>query len=339
MTPFQRLFIACLLSQGLAVPAMAAGQKSMGLTLPEPVGATSACGPEETAAFNAALTAAAGQADLAALKRFALDHPDSCYAAAAALNAALLLEQRGYYSQALALFKLGWERGKGATKGLAYDYASRSGAELAKLEGSVGMTSEIQSLLGLIQDRPMRGAAAHVRGEALAIRELMQRHPEEAYKCGGNALEQVDMALHHRPGANPVARHPKVGSDGLTLKEMEALGKQAGVPVVAGRLAKEGSVPVPSVVLFKVGHYVAIVGENKGSYELHDDVLRLRISVPRSLLDSESTGIYLAPEGHEPSMGWVRLLDREKSALAGKGAAPDPDWAFPPCLGVNSESC
>ena len=339
MTLFRRLFVVCLLGQSLAASAMAAAPKIMALALPEPMGTTSLCGPDDANALNASLTKAAGQTDLAALKQFVLNHPDSCYALAATLNVALLLEQRGYYSQAMDLFKLGWKQGKGATKGLAYDYANRMGAELAKLEGSVGMTSDLHSLLGEIQDRRMRGDSAHVRGEALYISDLMHRHPEEAYKCGGNALEQVDMVLNHRLGANPVASHPKVGADGLNLKEMEELGKRAGVPVVAGRLSKEGSVPVPSVVLFKVGHYVAIVAEKHGSYELHDDVMRLRVTVSRSLLDSESTGIYLTPEGHEPASGWVRLLDKEKRAFAGKGFAPIPDVPYPPCLGVNSESC
>src|ERR1700752_905632 len=58
--------------------------------------------------------------------------------------------------------------------------------------------------------------------------------PRMPSAAGGWALERVLATLHPDKQINGIARHPKVGKDGLSLRELEALSVKAGLPMVAG---------------------------------------------------------------------------------------------------------
>jgi hypothetical protein len=138
---------------------------------------------------------------------------------------------------------------------------------------------------------------------------------------------------------NKWARHPKVGKDGLSLNEMETLSAQAGLPMEAGHVAMGGEIPMPSIALMKVGHYVAIVAAKDGAYELRDPVFGLDRWVSRGLLEHESSGIYLARATNEPTVGWTPVTALEASSVRGKGSVGGPHPPPPPCQQVSSGTC
>ncbi|HXC63720.1 MAG TPA: hypothetical protein VNZ67_05145, partial [bacterium] len=80
--------------------------------LPEPLEPVGDCGVDDKKAAFLAVSTASRQDDVQAMQDFLKANPDSCFAPSMALEAGLLLKQRGYYNEALQVLQGGWEHSR-----------------------------------------------------------------------------------------------------------------------------------------------------------------------------------------------------------------------------------
>jgi RHS repeat-associated protein len=267
--------------------------------LEEPLIPTRSVSVEETADLRSALASFRDRRridDLSALEDFVASHPHSGWNVALLTNLGLLDYHYGLFSKAFRDWTEAWNTGKGIKTGPGKALVDRAFGELIRMHARLGHADQIAALLKELVGRPIAGSATEYVDGAKEGLWTMRNNPGVAYLCGPMALKNLLLALG--------ATHDKVffldeyrsGPHGVTLDQVSRLADQAGLAhEIVFRQSAE-SVPVPSIVHWKVNHYAAIVGRVGDEFHIEDPTFGNDLWVTKEALDSEGSGYYLVPK-------------------------------------------
>lgn len=310
--------------------------------LEEPIIATSPVSAAETADLRYALASFRNRKqidDLSSLEDFVASHPHSGWNLALLTNLGLLDYHYGLFSKAFSDWTEAWRNGKDIKTGPGKALADLSFGELIRMHARLGHADQIAALLKELDGRPISGSATEYVDGAKEGLWTMQNNPGVAYLCGPMALKNLLLALG--------ATHDKVlfldeyrsGPHGVTLNEVSRLADRAGlVHEIVFRHPGE-SIPVPSIVHWKVNHYAAIVGRVRNEFHLEDPTFGNDLWVTQEALDAEGSGYYLVPKPPQTQAQGRLVGMQEASRVFGMGQTGGNDENSTTPDDKNANSC
>lgn len=296
-----------------------------------------------TAAENKALAGAllayqkrGARDDWSALGQFLQKNPASPWNAGLELNLGLQAYQTGHFTKAFEFWESAWKRGKDAGDPGAKAQADRAFGELVRMHARIGNMKELKTLLEELGNRSLTGSATELVANARAALWMMENEPGKSFRCGPYALASVLLAQ------NPNQPFPQLVTDsastqkGFSLKEVEDLAGKLKMKVQAVKWEdRAGTVPpTPSVIHWKIGHYAALIREEKGLWLVRDPTFGEDLWITKEALMAEASGYFLVPEG-PLSKGWANVAEAEAGSIYGKGFTTVFDVYFgggPVCL-------
>jgi RHS repeat-associated protein len=311
----------------------------------EPLVATSPTTSEEDSALSRAVAAyerRANPGDVSSLKKFLSRYPQSGWAPALLVNLGLSYLHDGHFSPALEVWQDAWRRGKGATEPRARALVDRAVGELARLYASLGHVERLQALFEEIGDRPVTGSATEAVQTAREMLDLIEKDPRHLFICGPLALQSLMLAEGATSEDVRFLQWLRVGPDGTSLAEVSGFADQAKFQHRLVFRESGQTVPVPSIVHWKVGHFAAIVGEANGRFQVEDPVFRGQtLWVTSEALDSEASGYFLVAENDATGAGWRDVDSVEAGQVRGKGPTNGtrPGDAGDPPAGGRPNNC
>ena len=271
--------------------------------------------------------------DVTSLVTFLAAHPHSGWRAALLTNLGVSYLHYGYLSRALDAWETAWRDGKSARGPYVRALVDQAVGKLVLLHAELGHPQRVAALFDEIADRPVSGPATEWVQLAREIQWVMQNDPKHLYLCGPQALKSLMLAEHASAAQVRFIWKYRAGPKGVSLGELARLaGKEKAAYVPVFRSPGQ-SVPVPSIVHWKLGHYAAILGEANGRYRVKDPVLGIQDRwVTPAALEAEASGYFLAPEGKVAAAGWRRVDGDEGGRVWGAGptGGPPPEDPGPP---------
>lgn len=149
---------------------------------------------------------------------------------------------------------------------------------------------------------------------------LAKKDPRHLFLCGPTALRMLLLAITASSENLEFLRWYRASPKGTNLSEVAGLATKAKFDHrVIFRQAGQ-SVPVPSVIHWKVGHFAAIVGKSNGRFHVQDPVFPGRqIWATQAALDSEASGYFLVSRELASGGGWRTVEGDEAATVWGKG--------------------
>lgn len=323
------LSLACQLSAahaaGSGSEAIASAIRAAHLT--EPLVATTTTSPEEDQALLQALATYNQRpipGDISSLTKFVEENPHSGWAAALNTNLGHSYLHDGYFSRAIDSWQKAWTEGKDAKNPQARALIDSAVGDLAQLYANLGRTEQLTALLKDVGKRPITGSATEAiqtASEQIAPAKLATRH---LFICGPLALKQLMLARNASPATVDFLQWYKAGEKGTSLAEVGQLAEKAGLSYRLVARQPGQSVPMPSVVHWKVGHFAAIVGEANGRFHIKDSVFPTPdLWVTPAALDAEASGYFLVPSDAPVDLRWRAINAAEAATVWGKGETFD----------------
>lgn len=289
----------------------------------EPLVATAPTTFAEDLALAQAVTAYERRAtpdDVSSFTDYLSRYPHSGWATALQTNLGLAYLHDGYFSRALAAWETAWQEGRSATDPHARALVDRAVGELARLDSSLGHLEDLAVLFGEIGNRPVSGSATETIQTSSEMLSLAEKDPRHLFLCGPQALMSLLLAQGAASEKVSFLQRYRASANGTNLAEVGRLADKANF---SHRFVFRGpgqSIPVPSIVHWKVGHFAAIVGEANGRFHVQDPVFQDRdIWVTPEALDAEASGYFLASAVTRPEAGWREVDDAEAATVWGKG--------------------
>jgi len=280
--------------------------------------------------------AAGGELQTAALEQFAAAHPHSVYAVSLWLDIGLAHEHEGDYAGAITALDKSLAAA-GPAKKLGYSrteaVVDQTLAELLRLQTGLGHPREVAALLA---DPRVTADGGVLTGPAMVARRSlweMQHDPQHAYLCGVVALARMVAAENPKLPASRQFSAVTSRPDGLSLAELQRIAAAAHAPVRAVHVAAGAPIPVPSVMNWKLGHYVAILAARPGGYLVSDPSLGDK-TMSRAVLEANGSGFFLIPAGGQSTdqkPGWRLASAEEGEKIRGGGYTSGPDGSRTGC--------
>ncbi len=291
----------------------------------EPLVATRSTSPTEDDALVRALTtyqARRAADDFRTLTAFLSQYPQSAWRVALLTNLGLSYYHYGYFSKALDAWEQAWRAGKDVTEPRAKALVDRALGELLQMHARLGHAEALAALFEEIGDRPVTGPATEALAGAREGLWMMQHEPGVSYLCGPMALKNLLLAQRADLARVRFLDEYRSGPHGVSLAEVAQLAKQAQAPYVPVFRKRNQSIPVPSIVHWKVGHFAALVGETAGRFHLKDPTFGHDLWVTRAALEAEASGYFLVPTSARRGAGWRSVGAAEASQVRGMGYPP-----------------
>ncbi|MGM4986084.1 RHS repeat-associated core domain-containing protein [Rhizobium sp. 11_C7_N12_5] len=258
--------------------------------------------------------------DLSSLTTFLAKHPHSGWSTALWTNVGLSYLHDGYFSRALDAWQNAWTEGRDASTPEARALTDRAVGELASLNASMGRSDDLAVLFGQLGQRKVSGPATETIQSARDMLTLVKTDPRHLFNCGPLALRALLLSQGVNADKLNFLQFYNAGTEGTTLAELGRLAGQAKLDYRLIRRSVDESVPVPSVVHWKVGHFAAIVGKANGRYHVQDAVFpNADIWVTPDALNAEASGYFLVPASEVASAGWQAVPLIEAAVVRGKG--------------------
>lgn len=277
--------------------------------------------PAETDALAAALRKEwYDDGRIEALESFLEAYPASRWAPAIHVNLGSISYERGYFQSALAHWKAGWELAKGGEDEVSKDIANLGLAESAKMNARIGRLAELDALLAEAQKRTLRGDARVKIASASEGAWMMHNRPGIAFRCGPYALVNVakEQKLEEPKKALAFLEKSQSPAEGFSIPEIHRMAGELGLKLQIAKRDIGAPVIAPAVVHWKLGHFAAVVREEKGGFLLKDPTFGKDMWITPDVIDREASGYFLVPAGTLPS-GWSRATVPETAQLYGKG--------------------
>lgn len=291
----------------------------------EPIGQTAPAANENRALASALTMIRASRRpgkdlNVAPAEEFLKQYPTSPWRVALWTNLGIEYYQRGSFSKCLAAWRLAWSVGKAESNPSAARLVDASVGELARMLARIGRMEELESLLAAVGNRQLLGSPAEALAGAREGLWEMRHHPETSFKCGPYALESILSSQDPTHPFHALLSAAASTAQGMSLAQVARL---AGEAQLAAKMVKRGdaiTIPVPSVVHWKLGHYGALLKTENGRYLLQDPTFGTSQWISQSVIDEESSGYFLlvVNDGKIPA-GWREASDGEAGAVWGKG--------------------
>jgi len=256
--------------------------------------------------------------DFSALEQFVADQPGSPWTPSLMFDVGLEYYKTGWYSKALDAWERAWPLLQPATDPAAKALGDRVAGELALMYGRIGRMGELSDLLDSIKGRSIMGAAEEKISGARQGLWTMQHRPEVAFRCGPLALDRINAYQDPSKAGSLLVRDSKSTTNGFSLDQVAELSRQLGMNYQMAYRTRGSALLLPAVVNWKVGHYAALIREDKGRYLLQDPTFQNNTWVSPLALEEETTGYFLVPAGDLPA-GWRAVSADEGAKVWGKG--------------------
>jgi YD repeat-containing protein len=296
-----------------------------------PVGGTPT--PQENLALARALVVYHGRVNpgwVEPLGTFLINHPTSPWRASLRVNIAAVLEHAGAFSRAMEAAEDAWRLAKDATDphGRAVaDLAVATWLEIAAMFGQVGL---VQRKVEQTAGRDIRGAAGVRVARARETVAMIARRPDRVIASGPEALRIV-LRLDDPNAALPAALKTYTPTAaGTSLAELATLAHDAGLRLRVAARVEATSVPIPSVVHWKLGHFSPVVESDATRYRIVDVALGGSRWISRDTLLEENSGYWLIPANADQT-GWREVSATEAATVVGHSCPPGGPPPNPPC--------
>ncbi|WP_158545132.1 cysteine peptidase family C39 domain-containing protein [Dyella monticola] len=281
----------------------------------------------------------------AALEQFLASHPQNPWRASLWLDIGLADRTSGRFSAVIHAFEQARATVQASRDLALRPIAVRALSEQLTLETRLGHEQSVTQLLHAAQHLGM--SAQDSLAMSLAENGLwdMQQHPESAFQCGWIALRALwqtqGFHVNTAPSLPMDAAHP-----GYSLGQLVTMAAQMHQPVVAVHLAANATIPVPSVVHWKSGHFATIVAEDHGHYQVADPTLEGGLArMTAAAVHDESSGYFLVPAANgELAMSERPVNAHEATTVRGAGYTTSnnphgfPSGCNQSCTGSNGSS-
>lgn len=332
VTGWQRLVGAVLLSfalgstQGLAQPLGVYLPVIKGPIVERPI---EAVGLSPTAAQEGGLlqtaVQAANQSNMAdveqALEAFVTENPSSVWTPSLQANLGRHYCTEGHWTKSLEEWEQAWDATKNYERGAGKRVADYTLAHWTRLLVELGRLDELQVLLAEAGNRRLDGGP--LTQKFLRTKELygiLQHYPEASYRCGWLVLNRLSIATRNQALDATNLRSLYQENNLLQTCSMSALAQMAmnGRWSMAGVARPDGSqdLPIPSVMHFSQGHYIALLQAQGPVVLAYDPIFGVR-NFRRDVLNAEASGKFLVTLGQVPT-GWSQLSTDEMASTVGR---------------------
>ncbi|RJT23905.1 peptidase C39 [Mesorhizobium waimense] len=289
----------------------------------EPLVATGPTTDVEDVALSKAIVAYGQRAqpdDVGSLTEFLSKYPRSGWGVALNTNLGFSYLHYGYFSRAIDAWKKAWDEGKDTTDPQARALVDGAVGELARLYANLGHTEQLAALFDQIGRRPVTGSATEAIQTAREQLTLVTRDPRHLFICGPLALKSLILSQNASFEKVDFLQWYRAGPNGTNLAEVGHLADKANLPHKLVLRLPGQTVPVPSIVHWKVGHFAAIVGEANGRFHVQDSVFSgSDLWVTPAALDAEASGYFLVPADVSTDHRWRTVDVAEAAAIWGRG--------------------
>ncbi|HEV3272526.1 MAG TPA: cysteine peptidase family C39 domain-containing protein, partial [Candidatus Methylacidiphilales bacterium] len=256
--------------------------------------------------------------DYRALEDFLATHPQSAWRISLLTDLGWLYRQTGWYSKSLTVWEQAWALGKNETAPRAKAIVDRALSELVVLNARIGRIERLGPLFKEIQGRVMVGSSREKIEAAKQGYNKMVTEPKEGYRCGPQALETLRQHWDKPVPFSKLINTEPSTAQGTSLTQIYHLAQKISLDLIMAKRTPGSAVLVPSVVNWKVGHFAAIIGQDKGLIHLHDTTFGDDVSISPQALDAESSGYFLVKNQPLPP-GWSPVSEEEGKTVWGKG--------------------
>lgn len=261
---------------------------------------------------------AAGQTEavepfLAFLDRF----PQSPWTPSLRTDLGMVYFHCGYFTRALQMWDAALAKVQGVDSPEARAVRVRALQELIDLNARLGRVPRLRELLAMIKKDPIPGWAEESVTGAEEGLDLMEHHPERAYRCGPLGLAMIKRAMkqpYEKLYEEDCTPH------GTSLAHNEALAARYGLDFQMAKRAPGAPLLLPALVHWKAGHFAALIKEVDGRFLVEDPTFGEEFWVSRKALDEELSGYALVAKGRLPS-GWRAVDETEGSKVWGMGSS------------------
>jgi len=293
----------------------------------EPLVPTGEAGPIENQALVDALQLFERRTNLdnvSPITEFLSRYPQSVWRVSLLTDLGIVYRKTGYFSKALAAWQEAWELGQGETSPYVKATSDRAVAEWAELNARVGRIDALVSVFNKLGGRQFSGPALEKITAARTGLWEMQHNPEISFRCGPFALGRILTTCYNGNSMSPTIRDSRSTTNGFSLVEVADLAAAMKMDYQMAKRSPGAAVIVPSVVNWKIGHYAALVKEEKGRYLVQDPTFTDDVWVSKAALDDQASGYFLVPAGVLPR-GWLPVGKAEGGHVFGKGITTDKD--------------
>jgi YD repeat-containing protein len=283
--------------------------------------------------------------DLSAITGFLKEYPQSRWRGALLTDLGLVYRRYGYFTKATACFNEAWDLMRQSREPKVNLLANRALAEVICIYSWLSDADKIEALHKQIKDRVIMGPQRERIVKSYQTVEKIRTKPEETFKCGIKALNQIlhaDEAVKTPPAFLFNERAPLTGfslstllkiSDTLKLNYQMAF-RDSGAEIITR-----------AVTHWKLKHYSALIQEVNGWYRFEDPTVGTKYGqqfwLSKAAFEEETSGYFLVPKGPLPK-GWRRVSEAEGDTIFGKcdneTTAPS-NTALTPCDEKSGGSC
>ena len=259
------------------------------------------------------------------LQAFLDQHPDSPWSLALRTNMGLTYYRLGYFSRAIDAWEMAWRDERAQAQPDTKRLADRAFGELIRMHARIGHAERVNALLKEVEGRPLQGAATEAVAGAREGLWLMRNQPGTAYLCGPMAIRSI--LQFQGADASRLSKIEAVRSSphGVTLDTVGKLAKQLNLPYTIAKRSPGTPIPLPAVVHWKINHYAAIVGEEKGRYHVKDATFGNDLWISKDALESETSNYFLIPQQAAKQPGWTTVAQTEARKVFGMGNTTSAD--------------
>jgi RHS repeat-associated protein len=299
----------------------------------EPLIATASTSRKEDEALSLAIKAYLKRSspdDFQSLDVFLSDYPRSGWRVALLTNLGLSYYHYGYFSKAIDAWEMAWKAGKPVTEPRGKALVDRAIGELVRMHARLGHAERLEALIKELGSRQVTGPATEALTGAKEGLWMMRHEPGVAYLCGPMALKNLLLSTKAPIKQVHFLDAYRSGPHGVTLAEVAGLADEAKLSYRLVFREANQTVPVPSIVHWKVSHFAAIVGETQGRFHIEDPTFGTDLWITHAALDSESSGYFLVP-GEQPNSEWRDVTSAEAAQVIGMGftGSNDPTATTP----------
>lgn len=262
--------------------------------------------------------------DHTALENFVTNKPLSIWTPSLQYNLGKLYYASGYFSLATSAYEASWKNCASLSSANGLLLGNQAAAELAVMYARVGRKTDLKALLDSVKDRSFTDDAGVQIQRAYEGLSLMLEKPGVSFRCGPYALSNVCQAMK---GLVPddFLKTSLSTDTGFSLTQVaEMADKKLQMPVKMIKWSEGATIPVPSVMHLRCGHYGALIREENGYYLLKDPTFGNDTWMSRKAVLAEGSGYFVAPVQKVTSKH-IPLSIKEGDGIFGKGHSGNSD--------------
>jgi RHS repeat-associated protein len=259
--------------------------------------------------------------DFSSIASFLKMYQKSRWRGAILTNMGLVYRRYGYFHKAIDAFNVAWNIMKKAEEPKVNLLANRALAELICLYSWLSDVKKIEALHKEIKDRVIRGPQLERILKSYQTVEKIRTKPEETFKCGIKALNQILHADERIKTPPAFLFNEKAPLTGFSLTQLQKLSDTLGLNYQMAFRDSGAEIIPKAVVHWKLNHYSALLQIVNGWYRFEDPTVGTKYGqqfwLTKAAFEEEASGYFLVPKGPLPK-GWRVVSEAEGSKIFGK---------------------